>query len=220
MTPLKTICIGIAIGIITGVGGGWMLWRPKVAPPETYAAPVRQGDSSLVLERKPDPTAKPAQDIPKGGTVERVVQVTVQPKPVPASSVRTTSPDVQPVAQSSTAPTLPENPAKTGSDSLICPPVKVDLSLVRMKDQSRRVVASSPDGSIVGGVDIPVEPIVTAKVLKWAAGGLYDPINRTWGGFVDRDLGPLRLGVEGVQLQPAANATRTWAAQVRVGIRF
>jgi hypothetical protein len=211
----------LAVGVITGLGGGWLLWHPKPAAVETYATAQRQADSSLVLERKPDATAKPAQQIPKGGTVERVVQVTVQPKPVPSSEVYPLVSNGLPVSTDSGAKSTPDvSSPMSKSDSLICPPVRVDLSLVRMKDQTRRVIASSPDGAVVGGVDIPVENATPQKVLKWAAGPVYTN-QRTWGAFIDRDLGPLRLGVSGYQQRIDSVATRnSWAAEVRVGLRF
>jgi len=157
---------------------GWMLWRPKPPQVETYAPEKRQSDGSLVLERKPQADAKPAQQVPKGARVERVVQVQVQPR------------NATPTA----APATP-GPGP-GSALSELPPVTVDLSIVRLPDQSRRVIASSPDGAIVGGVDIPVEAARQARALKWAAG--YEFARSNWGKshsiVVQRDLGPLRLG--------------------------
>ena len=46
-----------------------------------------------------------------------------------------------------------------GNVPKMSPPVTVDLSLVREKDGSKRVVASSPDGAIVSGLDIPIETL-------------------------------------------------------------
>ena len=157
---------------------GWILWRPKPIPPETYAPQAQQQDGSLVLERKPMPDAKPAQQVPKGARVERVVQVKVKP--------RTDTPTAAPaIPGSGPANVLPE-----------LPPVTVDLSLVRLPDQTRRVIASSPNGEVIGGVDVPVEAAREVKVLRWAAG--YEFAASTWGKthsvLVQRDLGPLRLG--------------------------
>jgi len=166
-------------GVIAGMALG-MLWRPKPPKVETYAPEKRQSDGSLVLERKPMSDAKPAQQVPEGARVERVVQVQVQP--------RNATPTAGPATPGSGPVSVPPE----------LPPVTVDLSLVRMPDQSqsRRVIASSPDGAIVGGVDIPVEAARQARALKWAAG--YEFARSNWGKshsiVVQRDLGPLRLG--------------------------
>lgn len=189
-------------GLIAGMGLGWTLWHPKAAKPETYAREVRQQDGSLVLERKPQPDAKPVHQIPEGGKVERIVKVVIQP--------HTTTPTTTPTEDLGT-------PTYSGPVSLQaapCPPVHVDLSLVRMQDQSRRVVASSPDGDVVGGVDIPVEPVPQVKQFKWTASVLrsWEPSTgrQSWGGMVQRNLGPVALGVGGFQ----------GTAFASIGIRF
>ena len=74
--------------------------------------------------------------------------------------------------------------------------IKVDMTLFREPDGSRRVVASSPDGVVVGGVDIPVETPSLEGAHPWAAGLNFDPIHQTPGVWMDRDMGRLRVGVE------------------------
>jgi hypothetical protein len=184
-----------------------MLWRPKTPKPETYAPPMRQQDGSLVLERKPQEDAKPAQQVPKGAKVERIVQVTVQPHASPVLSL----PSVSGASDSASAPARPP-----------CSPVRVDLTLVRMPDDSRRVVASSPDGQVVGGVDIPVEAAATQRVLKWAAGPSWNPADRTFGAWIERDAGFLRMGADLYQVREplVAGGRTTWAGFIRAGIRF
>lgn len=77
-----------------------------------------------------------------------------------------------------------------------CPPVRVDLSLVREGD-GRRVVASSPDGQVVSAIDVPIEAaFIPPPPRPWAAGISYDPVNRRSGAWVERDLARLRLGVD------------------------
>lgn len=196
--------VGVALVFLAGLGTGWELWKPKTKTPETYAPPVVQKDGSVVLERKPQADAKPSQQIPKGGKVERVIQVVVEP-------------------------TTPEPPPRTDSGSVVsveparppCPPVRVDLTLVRMPDDSRRVIASSPDGRVVGGVDIPVAPVVTPRALAWAAGGLYGPSDKSAGVWIDRDLGFVRVGADLIRT-PSAIPGRgaVWTGIVRAGVRF
>src|ERR1039458_4176385 len=81
--------------ILSGFLVAWGIYRPKPAKPETAAAAVREKDGSLELERAPsgipgnlpDSTKplKPAQIIPKGAKVERIVQITVDPTGKPSS---------------------------------------------------------------------------------------------------------------------------------------
>ena len=105
-STLLTAAVALLVGAGGGLGFGWHFWRPKSVV-ETPAASVRQPDSSLVLRRAPDAHAKPAQDIPNGATVERVVHVEVQPKAeVPAAE----PPSIMP------APTTPASSAE-GSTS-------------------------------------------------------------------------------------------------------
>ena len=104
-----------------------------------------------------------------------------------------------------------------------CPPVSLDLSLVREDDGGRRLLASSPDGTIVGGVDVPVETAAPPpKPLRWAAGLSWSPVDDTYGVWAERDVSlfaaAARVGVD-------INQTRTGPdtgieARVRVGFAF
>ena len=141
----------LAAGLIfaAGIGLGWKLFRPKpVATVEVALPAQRQTDGSLILERAPDATAKPAQQIPAGAKVERIERIVVRPT-VPSTSAAVTAPTNGSGQQ---AGVIQESPTSQPP----CPPVTVDLTLIRLKDDTQRVVASSPDGTIVGGVDIPV----------------------------------------------------------------
>lgn len=74
-----------------------------------------------------------------------------------------------------------------------CGPVRVDLSLVRLSDDTARVIASSPDGTILsGGLDIPMEPMPVQRRFSagasWAGG-------QAFGVFATTDLWRLRAGV-------------------------
>lgn len=176
-------------GAVVGLGLGWKLYRPKPPKVEAYAPEARQKDGSLILERKPQ-TLDQAKAvvklplIPKGGKVERLVKVTVQP---------------------SASPSLPAIPTPgSGVSSTakpVCPPVTVDLALVRMPDHTQRVIASSPDGTVLSGsLDIPVVPDrPSPKPLLWAAGGLWNPADRTYGAYLRRAMGPLEVGLQAQQ---------------------
>lgn len=179
---------GIAVIVYTllvflgGLAAGWKLYQPERIV-EAQKAETRQADGSVILARDPD--AKPAAPKPKlpDGKHERTTVVTVKPKPQPK----------------------PE-PVKPGPDGFCpaakeCPALTVRLDVVR-QDDGRRVIASSPDGEIVGGIDIPVEPMVTPKQTPWAAGVTYGRDrdgNEAFGAFIDRDAGPFRVGIEADQ---------------------
>ena len=90
-----------------------------------------------------------------------------------------------------------------------CPLCSVDLTLFKLRDGSRRVVASSTTGEVVTGIDIPLMP--SEPDLKWAAGLSY---GQGVGGWLDRDIGRLRIGIE-------VNDTDAGVeARGRVGFRF
>lgn len=151
------ITLALLAGGIAAAAFGYWMGQPKPVQ-ETAAPEQRQPDGSLKLERQPDPHAQPKQQIPRRAKVERVAQVTVQPK----------------------ATAEPGKP---------CPPVSVDMTLIREPDGMRRVLASSPDGQVVGGLDIPVEsaaPVADPK--RWAAGMSWAPSDRTAGVWIERDV--------------------------------
>lgn len=96
-----------------------------------------------------------------------------------------------------------------------CDPVRIDLSLIREGD-GRRVVASSPDGTVVSALDVPIlAGLVPPPARPWAAGGSYNPITKRAGVWVERDLARLRLGADVMQ-----GETGDLTAMVRVGWRW
>lgn len=210
-SELSEWAVILSAGIIVGLTTGWILWKPRVQPKETPAPAIIQGDGSVVIKRDPSLDAKPVHEIPKGSVVERVIHVEVQPS----------SSHVDPIA----------TPGSTGTEhqvplSLPPSPVRLDLTLVRLQDGTRRVVASSPDGTVIPGasVDIPVEPAKPEpKVLKWAAGAVYG--GTVWGDkavgvFLDRDVAFVRTGVELTRNTYAMSTRQGWEVRARVGIRF
>lgn len=116
-------------------------------------------------------------------------------------------------------------PASVPASGEPCPPVSVDLSLVREEGGSRRLLASSPDATIIGGVDTPVETAAPPpKPLRWAAGMSWSPANETAGGWIERDV-PLfgyaaRVGVDVIQVRQAPGASVGTDLLVRVGMAF
>lgn len=138
--------------------------EPPVA--ETVAGEIRQDDGSLVVTRIPVPAENlpaPPHAVPKGAVEERRISITVRPHPgsgglKPASEVSGAS--TGGLASGETGSTnseasnqRPHCPATMSA--MVCPDVTVDLSLIRDKS-GRRVVASSPDGEVLGGLDVPL----------------------------------------------------------------
>lgn len=171
-TTLIALGLGIAFGLLVGLYLGYSAYyKPPVL--EKYAPAVRQHDGSLVLEKKPAEKPTPKQEIPKGAKIERVVSVTVRPTPRAGIG----RPEV----------------SKGGE---ACPDVTVDLTLIKNSDDTQSVIASSPNGDVIGGVDIPAQslPNVSAP-LKWSVGATYFS-NKWYSANVARNWGPLRAGVE------------------------
>lgn len=193
-------------GAVLGLALGFALWFPREKPPVETAQPaVRQQDSSLVLERAPDAKAKPAALAPKGETVARIVEATVQPTAplivhdtvhVPATEGATPAHDV------------------VHDVAVICPPVRLELTLTDLPDGTHRVIASSPDGRVTGGLDIPVKNTTPPRSTPWSAGALYGSSGQ-FGPYVARDLGPVHV-LAGAQFG-GRDSNR---ALVGVGLRF
>lgn len=171
MTRQGAIVTAILALALAGGGAvaGWYFTKPGQVI-ETAQSEETQQDGSKIIERMPTtPKAKPKQAVPKGAKVERIGSVTAQG----------ITPD--------------EIKACT---SVPCPPVTIDTSLVRMPDGSKRVIVSSADGTILKGVDIPVETQEVPEPKAWAAGVSMNPQNQTLGVWVERDIMRARVGVE------------------------
>lgn len=196
---MRATLAAFAAGLLLAIAV-WGLW-PAPAPIVEPAAPeVRQADGSIVIERQATtPDAAPAHAVPKGAKVERVVRVKVQPvRPSAGDGLKQTGQLIN----------VPD-----------CPDVRVDMTLIREPDGARRVIASSPDGRIVGGVDIPVETPAPPEPRRWAAGLSLDPIHQTPGVWIERDLMRLRVRVEANQIA-TRNSGREGEFRVAVGFVF
>lgn len=161
----------------------------------------RQSMPRLVAE---DVTPQPAQSMPGNAVVlERKPVAKVKPiKPIKPIKPGTT------VERAITATVQPDDPE--------CEPVRVDLQLIQ-DGAGRRVVASSPDGVVVGGLDVPVRQIAFEESLRWAAGVSCEPADcrRTAGVWVDRDFDRVRTGAA-VTMQPGGKPR----VEVRAGFRW
>jgi hypothetical protein len=187
--------------IAFGLWLGYKAFSPAVVV-ETPAPAVEQQDGSKVIKRAPDAKAKPKHMTPKGAKVERVVSVTLKSK-APSGFGAASHDKI------------------SGLSLADCPPVTLDLSLVREQDGGKRVVASSPDGEILKAIDIPVETAAAPEEQKkWAAGLSWSPTNETLGAWIERDVWLVRLGAEINQVRRAAYGPTDIEARVRVGVMF
>lgn len=175
----------LVVGMVLGLLIGWRLWRPS--------APVIEGPAAAVA-------------LPKTGAIaiERDPKAAVPPK------VSAAAKELNPKAKLTRAATLTVQPTQVG-----CAPVTVDLGTVAMPDHTERLVARSDGATITGGIDIPIATAQVVKEMKWAAGASYSPVDRAYGVFIDRDLGPFRLSAE-LRQSTAQGVT----AVFRAGVRF
>lgn len=196
MTERLYWTIVLALSIIGAAVAAALFW-PRPQPVIEVAKPaIVQSDESLILERTDtQPSVKPPHVVPKGSTVERVVQVKVKPKVVIADGIKD-APSLSPDAK----------PANN--------PITVDLSLVRLTDDTKRVIASSPDGEIVGGMDIPIETLAY-KPRVWAAGISVDPVHQVGGIWVERDISRIRVGVDA-----GVNKFHDFETRLRFGVTW
>lgn len=232
VTGLRSYAVTAAVALLVGAGGGlgfgWHFWRPKSVV-ETPAASVRQPDSSLILQRAPDAGAKPAQEIPKGATVERVVHLEVQPRAI-VRAVVAVGADSLLIVHAGSVPVGPALtaaiPTKTDSSRLgspvLCPPIGVDLTLIRLKDGTQRVVASSKDGLVLDSlsVDRPVSDVAQPRALAWSAGPIWGGGDNGVGVNLTRDLGPLRLMGAVLRAPPRGPVPLHAVGLLAVNIRF
>lgn len=184
-TCLYFALAALVMGITFGLLGGWWLWRPRPTPTEAPAAAVQLTKSGAVA-------------------IERKPEAVVPPKI--AAAVK----ELNRKAKLTRAATITVQPTQAGCDA-----IDIELGVVKLPDDTSRVVVRSDDATVTGGVDIPTAKEQVVKELKWAAGASYDPVERTYGVFIDRDLGPVRLSAELRQYKE-----RGATALVRVGIRF
>lgn len=187
---VSAVCVLAAAAL--GYYAGYMTRDSmQVAEDVTPAPEERLPSGALKLERAPESTPAaqelPAAPVPPGATVERRVRVVA-------------------------APTV-----EGEKINMPCPPVTVDLALIR-EGEGRRVVAWSPDGRILGGLDVPIVAGLVPASQPWAAGLSYDPFGGTPGAWLDRDLGRIRVGVDVYQERNALASGL--AVRLRAGWRF
>ena len=168
-------------GLVLGGLAGFLvrtLWPPDQVI-EGAAAAERLPSGADLLER--NPTASVPSEIRQavheaGGKLERAVSIMVRSLPAPAPA----------------EPSIASPPASRGeaapAQPCSCAPVTVDLGLVRLPDQTRRVIARARDGELLAGLDIPVESLPTTQEAKWGAMAIYMPTEKSGAVLVERDV--------------------------------
>lgn len=182
----------LCMSCLSGIYIGYKMFNSK--PEIVYqhsAGEVVINDSTKLLAKQPDKDAKADMPLPKGATLERVVKFSVKQKVKPVqegdSSQSTESRNVEGKVGGKNS--------ETSLDEL-CPPIDISLALILDKDKQQRVEAYSPNGDIVGGIDIPVRDITIPKeTKKWAIGMSYNTLE-VKGLWIERDVGRIRLGAE------------------------
>lgn len=204
-------------GCFSGLGLGWKLWQSKPGIPRPVPAPaVVQADGSVILAVKPEAKPQPKQELPAGAHVEHTISVTVQPTAIaPNSAIQAPLAGHSVDAQQLPAVAQP------------CPPVRVDLTLFRMPDGTRRVAVSSPDGRILPGASLDIPEDVAGprrpKLITQAAGFVYGTTawgDKAVGAFYDRDFKFLRTGVELTKNTYAIANRQGWEIRGKIGITF
>lgn len=169
-----------ALAVIEGCLLGWMIYQRKPAAVEAPAPASVQADGTTVVEKVVDPKAKPKQMIPKGATVTRIDQVTVQPFASYAANGLMNG--------------LPRVGGEAPAGATPCPPVTVDLTQVRMETGQTRVIASSPDGTIIGAKDIIVEQPQSTRIPEHHVTGGYNGTGYLLG-YSQKVIGPVDVGM-------------------------
>jgi hypothetical protein len=106
-------------------------------------------------------------------------------------------------------------------------PINIELTIYKPKGENGyRVIATTPDGVIVGGVDIPVAPmqvIAEEKVYKHALGviagyGIHS--SHTYGCYYRRTLGRLEIGTTLASVTSNPGNLKSVAVGATAGVRF
>lgn len=181
---LRTRIESIAVvAVVAGAGIWWLTRTPPPVPEVITAAPQVVQADQSVIAQRA-PDAHPPP----------------APHMLPKGSV-----EVRRV-QGTVAP----SPAAAASG---CPPVRFDLSIVRI-DGGQRAIVSSPDGTVMDAKDIPIEAAMLPPQPKLWAAGLSYSTQREVGVWLERDVGRLRVGVE------VAKGIGAPRAEVRLGVAF
>lgn len=203
-TWAKALFLGALVGLIAGIALEYRILHQEPKQIIEAAKPSqRQSDGSLILQRQASQApaqVAPAASVPAGYHEVRKVQLTIQAKVPGGSSPSTAEKSLPSVPQGQGVADKYMEHSHTSvnaSPATPCPPVHLNLDLVQSKAGDERVIASSPDGEVLGGVDIPVSHFEgsSPKELPWRAQALAGVhiapgLPRQYGAMISRDVGP------------------------------
>lgn len=201
-TKFYAALISLLLAFGSGLGLGWKLWMGKTTTVyrEIAAPAIKLPNGGEVLEKKIAKKPSIKQELPADSTVLEEGSIIFEP-------------------------TQPVTPAHHDGvpDQLAEPPKKytINFAIVKLGDNERRVVASSPDGAVVGGIDVVIDPPKQTAPLLNAVGVSYQPGKAAWGLWATRDWKFLRLGAEVSQVKlPELQGKTNYTAAITCGIRF
>lgn len=102
-------------------------------------------------------------------------------------------------------------------------PFVLDLTLVKMPDETHRVIVSSPNGAITAqSFDVPTAYISTPDATRYAVGAVYGRSlhGKSVGAFIDRDIAWLRIGLEITRNTSELINKIEWEGRVKLGIKL
>lgn len=173
---------------------GYLQGKEQANSQESAAAQFQQDDSSIVLKRAPSAPSPAPHEIPKGGKEERRIELLVKP----AKGVVSQIDSVKNFVKNSTENSTENSKDSIANDSCECPPVEIALSMVRMPDGSMRAVASSANGQVIGGLDMPIlEPPQAALERAWT--------------------GQVLLAIDGESVRPGIGLERRFLKRMKAG---
>lgn len=183
----KALLIAVLV-VAIGIALAAYMFGVKTTTPKaediSAAQSITQSDGSIIIARQPEPA--PSKD---GRAKQRP---SPPPHKIPASTTEERRVAIQ----------LNPDAFVTETGCQCTPsPVGLNLSLVR-DDTGRRVIASATGGQILSALDIPIEPaLMPPDQRPWAAGISYDPLNKSHGIWIERDIARLRIGAEAIREQ-------------------
>lgn len=187
----NTCRYGFIAALVIGFTGGllvaWQLWHPRPAPIETHASAVQ---------------------LPKSGAIA----IERKPSATPPPKIAAAAKELNRKAKLTRATTLTVQPTQAG-----CDPLDIDLGLVKLPDNTSRMVVRSDNATVTGGTDMPIITEQVIKEMKWAVGAAYSPDQRTYGAAVDYDFSRVRIGGT---LRTLPDRAKGVSSEVRFLIRF
>ena len=95
--------------------------------------------------------------------------------------------------------------------------IKLNLSLIRLEDQTMRIIAKTDNGTIINAVDVPIDPLGRRLEAKWGLGVIYG--NESQGLFIERFTDRFIFGLDVIKQNHFA-INNKYAYAFRFGYKF